>query len=63
MKEFKVVDVYDGRDLLGYCDSIREVYQLARKRIEDTDSEFLIELRVLVPEKNQYAFFKILESC
>lgn len=45
MKKYKVFDIYDGieqRETLGYADNIKEIKQLAKERINDTDGECLI---------------------
>lgn len=47
MKKYKVKDVYEGTEVLGYVNNIREVKKLAKQRYEDTDGECLIEYRVL----------------
>lgn len=60
MNKFKVVDIKEGRDTLGYCDTMLEVKKLTKERIEDTDGECLIELRELNIETNKYRFLKIL---
>jgi hypothetical protein len=63
MKNFKVVDIYEGRDLLGYADTMQEVKKLAKQRVNDTDSECLIEVRELDTNINKYKFLKVLETC
>jgi len=60
MTKFKVVDIKEGRDTLGYCDNMVQVNKLVKERIEDTDGECLIELRELNTETHKYRFLKIL---
>lgn len=56
MKKFKVYDLYDGKEVLGYVDTLKEVKALARERYEDTDGECEIYYAQLNPETNKYGF-------
>jgi len=63
MEKYKVIDIYDGRDTLGYTSNMNTVKKLARERIADTDGECAIEIRELNPKTNKYKFMKMLETC
>ena len=54
MKKYKVVDLYDGKDVLGYADTKQEIKRLANERIDDTDGECDIYVLTLDPEVNKY---------
>ena len=56
MKKFKVYDLYDGKETLGYADSMQEVREIGRKRFDDTDGECLLCYAELNPETNKYKF-------
>lgn len=56
MKKFKVYDLYDGKETLGYVDSMAEIRALARQRVNDTDGECAIFYAELNPETNKYKF-------
>lgn len=56
MKKYKVVDIYEGREFLGYADSMAEVKRLARGQVEDTDGECLVVFYSLNPETGKYKF-------
>jgi len=60
MAKFKVIDILEGRDTLGYCNNMVQVNKLVVERIEDTDGECLIELRELNTETHKYRYLKIL---
>ena len=46
-KLWKVVDMYEGYELLGYVDTKREALKLAHERADDTDGECYIVFRKL----------------
>lgn len=50
-REWKVLDVYEGCELLGYADTKAEAYKLAHERANDTDGECWIVLMKLVDGK------------
>lgn len=54
MKRYKVYDLYDGDDFLGYADTIREIKKLAREEYEETDGECVIGYAELDPNTNNY---------
>lgn len=62
MEKYKVIDVYEGRETIGYTSNLNTVKRMARERITDTDGECLIEVRELNVDTNKYKFMKILES-
>ena len=39
MKKFKVYDLYDGADCIGYADTLEEVRKIAIQQYDDTDGE------------------------
>ena len=59
MKKFKVYDLYDGKDVLGYADTLSEVKKIARTQYEATDGECAIFYAALNPETNKYMFSKV----
>lgn len=56
MKKFKVYDLYDGKEFIGYADTMKEVRSLAREQYESTDGECSIFYAELNPETNKYRF-------
>lgn len=42
MKKYKVYDLYEGKDVVGYADTLNEVKRLAREWFRDTDGECCI---------------------
>lgn len=39
MKKFKVYDLYEGVDCIGYADTLKEVKRIAKQQYNDTDGE------------------------
>ena len=62
MEKYKVVDIYEDRQIIGYTNNLNTAKKMARDRITDTDGECLIEIRELNTETNKYKFMKILET-
>lgn len=58
MKKFKVYDLYEGKEVLGYADTLAEVKKIARTQYEATDSECRIFYAELNEETNKYMFSK-----
>lgn len=56
MKKFKVYDLYDGKETLGYVDTLKEIKALAKERYEETDGECAIFYAELNKETNKYKF-------
>lgn len=56
-KNYKVVDTYDGYDLLGYADTREEANKLAEEQVEATDGECYIVIRKL-EEDGKYHIVK-----
>lgn len=56
MKKYKVYDIYEGKDTLGYADTLTEVKKLAREQSRDTDGECYIVYAELNPETGKYKF-------
>ena len=64
-KKFKVVDLYDGKDVLGYADNMWEVKRLARQQVNDTDGECSVYYYPFdeVSGKYQFGKRKFVEGC
>ena len=58
MKKFKVYDLYEGKEVLGYADTLAEVKKIARTQYEATDGECIIYYAELNPETSKYMFSK-----
>ena len=56
MKKYKVYDLYEGKDVVGYADTLNEVKRLAREWFRDTDTECCIVYAELNPETKKYRF-------
>lgn len=56
MKKYKVYDLYDGKDCIGYADTLKEVKKLAREQYNDTDGECAIYYAELNQDTNKYNF-------
>jgi len=64
-KKFKVVDLYDGKETLGYADSLNEIKKIARKRLIETDGECQVFYYPLNDETGKYKFSErvFLKTC
>ena len=58
MKRFKVYDLYEGNDCIGYADTLREVKKIARIQYDETDGECDIFFVELDQETQHYDFSK-----
>ena len=58
MTKFKVYDLYEGKEVLGYADTLAEVKKIARTQYEATDGECAIFYAELNKETNRYMFSK-----
>ena len=56
MKKYRVYDIYEGKDVIGYADTLTEVKRIAREQIEDTDGECMVVYAELNPETGKYRF-------
>lgn len=56
MKKFKVYDLYEGKEVLGYADTLAEVKKIARTQYEATDGECAIFYAELNEETHKYKF-------
>ena len=56
MKKFKVYDLYEGKDTIGYADTMADVKKIARQRADDTDGECSVFYAELDPETQKYKF-------
>lgn len=54
MKKFKVYDLYEGPDCIGYADTVAEVRKIARQQYFDTDGECTIYYLELDPVSKKY---------
>ena len=56
MKKYKIYDICEGKDVLGYADTIDEVRRIAKKQSRDTDGDCCIVYAELNPETGKYKF-------
>nr|DAK69979.1 MAG TPA: hypothetical protein [Caudoviricetes sp.] len=56
MKKYKVYDLYEGKDVIGYGDTLNEVKRLAREQYRDTDGECCMVYAELNPKTGKYRF-------
>ena len=56
MKKYKIYDLYDYKEVIGYADTMQEVKRLAMRRIIDTDGECSIYYVELNQETQKYNF-------
>lgn len=62
-KKYKVYDIYEGNDTVGYADTIEEVKKLARRWYDDVDGECCIVYVELNKESGKYKFSNYKEVC
>ena len=55
MKKYKVIDLYEGSEVLGYCDTLFEVKKLTLKQIYDTDCECAVYYMTLNEDTQKYS--------
>lgn len=60
MKKYKVYDLYEYKETLGYADNIRGIKKLAKERYNDTDGECDIWYVQLDIEKQKYNFSNLM---
>ena len=56
MKKYKVYDLYEGKECIGYADTLKEVKKLAREQYNETDGECSIYYVELNQKTNKYKF-------
>ena len=56
MKKYKVYDLYEGKDTIGYADTMGEVKKIVRRRIDDTDGECECVYAEINPITSKYKF-------
>lgn len=56
MKKYKVYDIYEGKETLGYADTMDEVKLMARDQAEATDDECCVVYAELNPDTGRYRF-------
>lgn len=56
MKKIKIYDLYEGKETVGYCDTLKEAKKIARQWEEDTDGECIIVYAKLNNETEKYRF-------
>lgn len=63
-KKFKVYDLTDGKDVLGYADNMQGVKKLGKEQYEATDGDCQIHYIKLDKETNKYKWsqMEFLES-
>lgn len=54
MKRFKVYDLYEANDCIGYADTLAEVKKIAREQYDETDGECDIFYAELNQATNKY---------
>lgn len=54
MKKFKVYDLYEDTDCIGFADTVAEVRKIARQQYFDTDGECAICYVQLDPVTQKY---------
>jgi hypothetical protein len=59
MKKFKVYDLLDEKETLGYADDMKEIKALAKERYEGTDGECQIWYAPLSEKTGKYNIAKI----
>lgn len=62
-KKYKVYDIYEGKDTVGYADTIEEVKKLAKSWYRDTDGECYIVYAKLNLKTGKYTFSNYKEVC
>lgn len=56
MKKYKVYDLYEFKECIGYADTMKEVKKLAREQYNATDGECAIYYAELNKDTNKYNF-------
>ena len=56
MKKYKIYDLYEGKETIGYADTIEEMKKLSREWHKDTDGECIIVYAELNEETLKYRF-------
>lgn len=54
--KYRVYDIYEEKEAIGYADNIQGVRKIKRERIEDTDGECCVVYAELNPENGKYKF-------
>lgn len=54
MKRYKVIDLYEGYDVIGYADTLAEVKAMAKEYYMDTDGECDINFMQLNEKTQNY---------
>ena len=58
MKKYKVYDLYEGKECIGYADTLSEVKKIARIQYDETDGECAIYYVKLNRDTGEYDFAK-----
>lgn len=53
-KKYIVIDLQDGKDVLGHVDTMKEVHALTKQRYDETDGDCYIVFTKLNKEINGY---------
>lgn len=56
MKKFKVVDLYEGKETVGYADNINEIKKLAKYWCEEVTEEAAIYYYPINEKTGKYKF-------
>lgn len=59
MKKYKVYDLYEDKEAIGYADTIFEINRMSRNRYLDTDGECDIWYAEINPETLKYKFSEL----
>ena len=56
MKKYKIYDLMEGKDVVGYADTLQEVKKLSREWFKDTDGDCCLVYAELNPKTGKYWF-------
>jgi hypothetical protein len=62
MEKFRLYDTYDGKDLIGKCNTQKEVANLCNQWAENCDNECTFELFIRVEEDVTGARYKRIKN-
>lgn len=58
MKKYKVVDLREFKETIGYANNLREIKKLAKEQYEETDGACSIFYYPMNKQTNRYEFSK-----
>jgi len=56
MKKFKIYDLYEGKETIGYADTISEMKKIGKEYYNDTDGECALVYAKLDENIQKYKF-------